>query len=349
MAPQNRRSDPSIKDVLFEEPYRFDFFQAVRLLELINPERAPIGRQGNPLHEVVRFRSHLTLAFPPSAIHQIEPPRDGVGPARIMASFMGLTGPLGVLPRHYTELLLDRAQHKDFAARDFFDIFNHRILSLFHRAWEKYRFPVGYEQAAAHNREDHFSLHIFDLIGMGTGGLRGRVAFDEEALLFYAGLLGQHPHSAIATAAILSDYFEVPIAIKQFVGEWLDITEENRTRLGPGDLNNRLGVSAVAGGRVWNQQAKFALRVGPLTLAKFRRFLPNGDAFRPLIEFARYCSGQEFDFDVQLVLRAAEVPWCRLGTVQLGFTSWLKTHEFVLDADQVLFSGGLTRLGALPR
>ncbi|MBV8450805.1 MAG: type VI secretion system baseplate subunit TssG [Deltaproteobacteria bacterium] len=348
MAPQNRRSDPSIENVLFEEPYRFDIFQAVRLLELINPERAPIGRQNNPLDEVVRFRSHLTLAFPPSAIHEIEPPRDGVGPARIMAAFMGLTGPLGVLPRHYTELLLERTRRKDFAARDFFDIFNHRLLSLFHRAWEKYRFPVDYEQAAAHNREDRFSQHIFDLIGMGTGGLRGRVAFDEEALLFYAGLLGQHPRSATTIAAILSDYFDVPIAIKQFVGEWLDITQENRTRLGPGDSNNRLGLSAVAGVRVWDQQAKFTLRVGPLTFANFPRFLPNGDAFRPLIEFARYCSGQEFDFDVQLVLRASEVPWCQLGTVQLGFTSWLKTREFVLDADQVVFSGGLTRLGALP-
>jgi type VI secretion system protein ImpH len=348
MAPQNGRSDPSIEDVLFEEPYRFDFFQAVRLLELINPEQAPIGRQNSPADEVIRFRSHTTLAFPPSAIQEIEPPRDGIGPARITAAFMGLTGPLGVLPRHYTELLLERTRRKDFALRDFFDIFNHRLLSLFHRAWEKYRFPVAYEQAAARSGEDPFSQHIFDLIGMGTEGLRGRVAFDEEALLFYAGLLGQHPRSATTIAAILSDYFDLPIAIKQFAGEWLDITPENRTRLGPGDSNNQLGVSAVAGIRVWDQQAKFTLRVGPLTFAKFRRFLPNGDSFRPLIEFARYCAGQEFDFDVQLVLRASEVPWCQLGTVQLGFTSWLKTREFVLDADQVVFSGGLTRLGALP-
>jgi type VI secretion system protein ImpH len=330
---------------LFKEAYRFDFFQAVRLLELLHPERLPIGRRASPRNEVVRFRSHLTLAFPASAIQVIEPPDEG-SPARLTAAFLGLTGPSGVLPRHYTELLLERSRHKDFAFRDFLDIFNHRLLSLFHRAWEKYRFHVEYERSIGRDDErDGFSDHLFDLVGMGTKGLRGRVRFGDEALLLYSGLLGQHPRSADALQQILSDYFQKPIAVIQFVGQWLEITEENRTRLG---ANNELGVSAVAGTRVWDQQAKFALRVGPLSYAEFERFLPQGDAFQPLVEFTRYCSGQEFDFDVQLVLKAPEVPWCRLGSAELGFNSWLKTREFVSDADQVVFSGGLTRLGALP-
>ncbi len=329
MASKNGRSNPSIEDVLFDEAYRFDFFQAVRLLELLHPERRPIGRQASPHDEVVRFRSHLTLAFPASAIQEIE-----------------LTGPSGVLPRHYTELLLERSRRKDFAFRDFLDIFNHRLLSLFHRAWEKYRFHVEYERSLGRDDEqDSFSEHLFDFVGMGTKGLRGRVGFGDEALLLYSGLLGQHPRSAEALQQILSDYFQKPIAIVQFVGQWLEITEENRTRLGS---NNELGLSAVAGTRVWDQQAKFVLRVGPLGYAEFERFLPQGDAFQPLVEFTRYCSGQEFDFDVQLVLKAPEVPWCRLGSTELGFNSWLKTREFVRDADQVVFSGGLTRSGALP-
>src|SRR5579863_52108 len=349
MAPKNGRSDPSLEKILVEEAYRFDFFQAVRLLELIRAEQSPIGRQANPADEAVRFAAHLTLAFPPSAIQEIAPPRDGAGPTRLTGAFMGLTGPLGVLPRHYTELLLERVRRKDFAAQDFFDIFNHRLLSLFHRAWEKYRFSVTFERAARRDGErDSFTEHLFDLIGMGTRGLRDRVAFGDDALLLYSGLLGQRPRSAGALAAILSDYFATPIGVRQFAGQWLEITAENQTRLSPNDTNNQLGVSAVAGARVWDQQAKFALRVGPLSYADFSRFLPRGDAFRPLIEFARYCSGQEFDFDVQLVLKAPEVPWWRLGTGQLGLTSWLKTDEFKRDADQVVFSGGLTRRGALP-
>jgi type VI secretion system protein ImpH len=349
MASESGRPDPSLEEVLFAEGYRFDFFQAVRLLELIYVERKPVGRQASPGEEVVRFRTHLSLSFPPSAIQDLQRPRESDRPARLTAAFMGLMGPLGVLPRHYTELMLERARRHDSALRDFLDLFDHRIISLFHRAWEKYRFHVAFERTVkSGGGYDPFSLHLFDLIGMGTGGLRGRLEFGDEALLFYAGLLGQHPRSASAIGNILRDYFAMPVAVAQFVGQWLEITEENRTRLGA--ANNAVGSSAVAGTRTWDQQAKFKLRVGPLGYAEFTRLLPAGDAHQPFVQLTRYCAGQEFDFDVQLVLKAAEVPWCRLGDGQarLGFSTWLKTAEFERDADQVIFSGRLTRLGALP-
>jgi len=183
---------------------------------------------------------------------------------------------------------------------------------------------------------------------MGTGGLRGRLEFGDAALLSYAGLIGQRPASASALVNLLSDYFEIPLEVSQFVGQWLEITPENRTRLGA--ANNALGSNAVAGTRIWDQQAKFKLRIGPLSFPEFNRFLPDGELYRPLVQMTRYASGQEFDFDIQLVLKAPEVPWCRLGDkrARLGFSTWLKVAEFERDDDQVMFSGGLTRLGALP-
>ena len=349
MASEGGRPDPALREALFEEPFRFDFFQAVRLLELIYPDRKPVGGRASPHEEAVRFRTHVSLAFPPSAIQGLEPPQAGDGAARVTAAFMGLMGPLGVLPRHYTELMLERARQHDYALRDFFDLFNHRIISLFHRAWEKYRFHVAFERTVkSEGGYDPFSLHLFDFIGMGTGGLRGRLEIGDEALMFYAGLLGQHPRSASALGNLLDDYFTMPVEVTQFIGQWLQITAENCTRLGEG--NNALGSSAVAGTRIWDQQAKFKLRVGPLTFAEFNRLLPGGDMHRPFVQMARYGSGQEFDFDLQLVLKAAEVPWCRLGDqrARLGLSTWLKTAEFERDADEVIFSGGLTRLGALP-
>jgi type VI secretion system protein ImpH len=349
MAAQSGKPDPSLADLLFEEPYKFGFFQAVRLLELIYPERKPVGHQAAPSDEVVRFRSHISLSFPPSEIPELERDKDGDGPSHMTVAFMGLAGPLGVLPRHYTELLLERLRRKDYGLRDFLDIFDHRLLSLFYRAWEKYRFQVSFERTAARGQGyDVFTLRLFDFFGMGTGGLRGRLEFGEEALLFYAGLLAQRPNSASALGNILNDYFGVPVQVLQFVGQWLQITDENRTRLG--EANHVLGVSVVAGTRIWDQQAKFTLRVGPLSYFEFSRFLPAGDAFRPFVQFTRFCVGQEFDFDMQLVLKAPEVPWCKLGEERsrLGFSTWLKTGEFTRDADQVIFSGGLTRIGAIP-
>ncbi len=349
MAAESGRSDPSLVDRLFQEFFRFDFFQAVRLLEAIYPEKKPVGYSPSPKDEAVRFQADVSLNFPPSAIQDLEPATGDSEPAKMTAAFMGLTGPLGVLPRHYTELMIERGRRHDDAPRAFFDLFNHRLISLFHRAWQKYRFQIGFERnARSGSGYDPFSLHLFDLIGMGTGGLRGRLEFGDAPLLFYAGLIGQQPASASATCSLLGDYFGTPLKIVQFVGQWLDITPENRTRLG--QANNGLGTSAVAGTRIWDQQSKFKLRIGPLSFAEFKQFLPDGDRYRPLVEMTRYSAGQEFDFDIQLVLKAPEVPWCRLGDARarLGFSTWLKVQEFNCDDDQVVFSGGLTRIGALP-
>ena len=334
-----------LDDVLFEEGYRFDFFQAVRVLERLYPDRQPVGRDANPAEEAVRFRSHLSLSFPPSAIYEVDRAQDGGGPARMTVAFMGLTGLLGVLPRHYTELLLERMRRKDEGLRDFLDLFNHRLISLFYRAWEKYRFPIAYERAVSKGEgEDRFTRHLFDLIGLGTMGLRGRLEVEDEPLLFYAGLLAQHPRSASALEGLLKDYFEVPVSVTQFIGQWLPLSEANRSRLGWGEANNALGVSAVAGSRVWDQQAKFRLELGPLTFIEYCQFLPSYDGFRTLVAITRFSAGEECDFDVQLILKAAEVPWCRLGgngehAVRLGWSTWLKSREFTADAGEAIFAG----------
>ena len=345
MAPQSGRTDPSLEQLLFEEGYRFDFFQAVRVLERFHPHRQPVGRDASPSREVVRFHADLSLSFPPSAIHEVAPSDDGAGPAQMTVAFMGLTGPLGVLPRHYTELLLERVRRKDVALRDFLDLFNHRLISLFYRAWEKYHFPIAFERALVRGESyDRLSLYLFHLIGMGTQGLRGRLEVEDEALLYYVGLLAQQPRSASTLGGLLQDYFSVPVNITQFVGRWLPLSEANRTRLGAGEVNNVLGESAVAGSCAWDQQARFRLRVGPLTFAQFCQFLPSGSAFRPLVAVTRFYAGEELDFDVQLVLKAAEVPGCRLGQTgaqapRLGWSTWLKSGEFAHNAEDAVFAG----------
>jgi type VI secretion system protein ImpH len=335
MATQSGTTDTPLAKVLFDEPYRFDFFQAVRLLERLYPERGSVGRDGNPSREVARFRTRLSLSFPPSQIYQIIPENeDGKSPLQMIVAFMGLTGPLGVLPLHYTEMMMDRVRYKDRALWDFIDIFNHRFISLFYRAWEKYRFPIAFERG----EEDSFTEYLFDIIGMGTRGLRGRLSLPDEGLLFYGGLIAQMPHSASSIEAILGDYFGVHAKIEQFSGQWLELDEESISRLGT--ANSHLGVNTVVGSRVWDTQSKFRLRFGPLTFNKFTAFLPTGSAFKPAIELTRLLTGMEFDFDIKPILKADEVPGCVLTTrakrrPMLGWTAWLKTRDFTEDDEQV--------------
>jgi type VI secretion system protein ImpH len=336
MATEGRRTDPPLDQELFEEAYRFEFFQAVRLLERLDPEKQAVGRDSPASQEVVRFRTRQTLSFPPSEIYELT--RNDTGEQKsqpeMTVAFMGLTGPLGVLPHHYTELLMERARYKDNALWAFLDIFNHRLISLFYRIWEKHRFPIAYERGDL----DQFTGYLFDIVGMGTGGLRGRQSFNDQALIHYGGLVAQRPHSASAIAAILSDYFGVPARVQQFAGQWLSL-DENITRLGSSFSN--LGLNTIAGSRVWDTQSKFRIRIGPSDLEQFKDFVPGGTAYRPATELLRFLVGLEFDFDLQLVIKAQAVPTCRLGASatggpRLGWTSWLKTREFSQDDDQVV-------------
>lgn len=342
MAAESGGADRPLIQLLFDDSYRFSFFQAVRLLERIYPERQPIGRDGDaPAREVARFRTRPSLAFPASEIYQITRPtiaEDEPAPPEMIVTFLGLTGPLGLLPHHYTELVAERVRYKDTALGDFLDLFNHRMISLFYRAWEKYRFPIAYERGEL----DRFTEYLFDLIGMGTKGLRGnRLEMPDQGLLFYGGLVAQHPHSASAVEAIVGDYFNVPAHVGQFAGQWLKLDDENFSRLGV--ANSQLGISAIAGTRVWDDQSRFRINLGPLRLDEFKAFLPVGSAFKPVMGLVRFLVGKEFDFDIRLVLKAEEVPDCKLGTraaeqPMLGWTTWLNTRGFTKDDSQVVLS-----------
>lgn len=329
----------SLSKELFDEPYSFEFFQAVRILEKLNPDRRAVGGTALPGEEIVRFRSRIGLDFPSSEIHEIKDIESGNGiPGRteMLVNFMGLVGVSGVLPTHYTELVLDRIRHRDTAMWSFLDIFTHRAVSMFYRAWAKYRFPVAYERG-----NDDFTSYIFDFAGLGTKGLRGRMDLDDESLLPYAGLLSQKPHTANALENIISDHFQAPAKVEQFFGQWLPLGPEDVSKLGKD--NSELGRNAIIGTRVWDQQSKMRIRLGPLDFKRFQAFLPNGSAYPSLLSIVKFFIGLEFDFDVQLILGAKSVPATILTTravrkPMLGWTTYLKTAPFVSDDGQVVMS-----------
>jgi len=321
--------------------FEFDFFQAVCLLAKLRRELKPVGTAAAPSTEVVRFRAWNSLTFPPSAVHSIE--EDSGGPPYMTVAFLGLTGPKGTLPTHYTELLMERELTGDRALTDFFNIFNHRLISLFYRAWEKHHFSIGYERAQrTPPSDDPFTWYLYNLIGMGTDGLRGRLPFSDQVLLRYAGLIAQRPHSASALAGILRDYFGVPVEIGQFQPRRHRLEEQDLCRPGQESVSNQLGMGAVAGDAVWNAHAAFRVQIGPLSLARFREFLPDGEAFRKATALVRLFAERSLQFEIQPVLNAREVPFCELTrdpkkSPRLGWIGWLKAKEFEHDAGDAVF------------
>jgi type VI secretion system protein ImpH len=238
---------------------------------------------------------------------------------------------------------MEELRHKNSALRDFLDIFNHRAMSLFLRGHEKYRLPLAFERAG-HEDQDSITTVLYALIGWLDPALRRRQSVPDATLLFYAGHLSQWPRTAGALSAVLSDYFEQPVAVRQFQGRWIELPESEQSAIGHARDGNgsyaQLGVNAVIGSHIWDIQGAFRVQLGPLDYTEFCAFMPSGPRMAELAALTRSHAGPALSFDVQLILKAPQVPALQLTSDEagprLGWNTWLPT-DFRTDTADAIF------------
>ena len=312
-------------------PWAHDFFALLRRLEALQPEAPRIGRALRPSQEPIRLGQEPELDFAPAPLASFAHEKNVPAP-RLGVRFFGLLGPQGPMPLHLTEYVRERLRWRnDPTAARFLDVFHHRMLALFYRAW------ADAQPTVQHDRPGHDRFAAWLGAGFGQAGaapLQG--ALPRQAQLFQAGLLGARSRYPEGLAKLLAQYFRVPVHIEEYVAHWLTIAPEDRSCLG--HARNRpersaspaaqLGHSANAGRAVHDRQYRFRVVLGPLTLAQYQDFLPQGRAWPALRDWVRQYAGLDLRWDVQLVLAQAELPAPRLGRrvesgAALGVASWL--------------------------
>jgi type VI secretion system protein ImpH len=344
MAASRRFSRPSLIAQLGERAWKFQFFQAVRILErrgarqkpAIGPDAVPmVGEEADPRQRLLRFRSAMQLSFPASEIEAFSD-ESGELPA-MTVTFMGLSGPSSVLPLHYSVAVWREFRDHNTALRDFFDLFSDRLIAFFYRAWAKYRVPISVERSSPPG-QDGVSEVLRSLIGFGTDHLSGRVDVDEHALLHYSGLLSHFPRNMASLEDVLRDYFRLPIEVVPFDGRWLELPVDQRSRLaGDGGAGGFacLSIDAVVGESYWDVESSFIVRIGPVGYADFLSFLPNGASLRRLAALTKLYVSPEMGVRVQLCLKRDAVPLPRLDTdgvpPQLGWNTWLRHERMTED------------------
>jgi type VI secretion system protein ImpH len=308
-------------DDLAREPWAHDFFAVLRRIDALWPDEARLGTALRPSAEPVRLGQDPELDFAPAAVMSFDAGKQG--PPRMGVRFFGLFGPMGPMPLHLTEYTRDRLRnHGDATLARFADVFHHRMLLLFYRAWAQGQPTVQADRES----DDQFAKWVGALFGQAPRTLRHADAVPDSAKRYVGGHLARPTRNPESIVKVLRQYFRVPLQVESHVGHWLPLRSEDRSRLGSAGARHSaaLGVSAVAGSKVWDRQYKIRLHLGPLTLAQYRQFLPGQRSLIELRDWMRQLLGFEMLWDLRLVLQGSEVPALSLGhDAALGRTTWL--------------------------
>jgi type VI secretion system protein ImpH len=329
----NKADAVALEKALRDHPEAFEFFEAARRLECAFPERPRLGQSAKAADDFVRLCQTPSLSFAPKTVDRYQPAGDGK-PARLHGLFFGLFGPNAPLPLHLTEYAMDREINaKDATFIAFANIFHHRMMSLFYRAWADSQPTVQLDRPT----EDRFRLYMGAMVGLATPSLNDRDALPDQFKRFFAGRLLQQARNAEGLKGMLERFFRIPVGIAEFVAEWMRLPPTSHLRLGASGEVAALGLTAVTGEYVWGSQQRFRLRLGPLSRVEFNNFLPGGVALSQLVAAVKTYVGEEKAWDVQLVLKSADVPGTRLGqNGRMGLTTWMGQPQQDRDADDVV-------------
>ncbi|MET3494821.1 type VI secretion system protein ImpH [Variovorax boronicumulans] len=324
---------------LRQSPWKFGFFALLRRLGAFHAAHPPIGLASRPQEEPFRLGQTAALIFAPREIAGAALPGDassptsgtahsrmGNNPALPMVRVygLGLLGPNGPLPLHYTELVRDRTEnHNDSTLADFLDLFHHRYLTHMYRAWAQSQAAAGLDRA----EDEVFSRYIARLTGHDPLEIRDSV-LPAHARLAASTHLCREARNPDGLAATLAQFFAVPVQLQEFVLHWIRIDAEDQSLLGRARASSVMGIGAMAGEVVADRQNKFRLVLGPLSLGQYLRFTPQGEDLALLVEWVRGFVGYEFVWEVELRVRNDSTPPARLDdTEKLGWSTWLGGSE----------------------
>lgn len=329
MGSRSRNANIAVKETLSKETFRFDFHQAVELIHQLNPQSIPVGVGSDPTKEPLSIKARVSLSPSSGEIHAFIPPSARGDKPILWVNFMGIAGIQGPLPTPYTELLLQRNRFNDFAFRDFLDIFNHRLTSIWHKL--KKRTFISYSQQDP--RKTHVGQSLMSISGLMNESYRDMIHVSERTLLSYHDLMWHRPKSAYGLLRVLQTHFQLNVNIEQFTGDWIQADIKDCTLIGR--QFHALGTETILGNKVWDQAAGIRIDLGPSTWEKMNQLLPckiknkegkfiTGRDYQTLQDLIRFYMGHSHKVKIRYQIHPMNVKPLRLNRqFGLGYNSWI--------------------------
>jgi type VI secretion system protein ImpH len=332
MANSNRLAKRYLEDLSkdSEELYKQDFAPLLRYLDANSPLAARIGYSVSPKQDCVRFGQTPLLHFHSSAFSEVRF-GDVNGVYKLKNSYWGMFGINGALPNHITEYAIERNYRlKDKTLAEFVDIFHHRFISLFYRAW------ADAEPSVSHDRpeQDTFKQKLNSFSGEINDN---QDSFNQNQNIhqYLSGLFSQKNRSSKVLSQLLSESLHLDVQIAEFQGRWFDIDSSERTRLG--SKNATLGVDSITGGRTYQRSFNFSINIGPIDYSQYITLLNNKQRIKSIIAITQKAVGQEYEFSINVLLKAYQTQPSQLGSAQLGINSWCQNKSsYLVQHDPIL-------------
>ncbi len=340
MASTQRKYDALVA-ILEREGSRFWFFQAVQLLHRLIPNTTPVGELGPPAAEPVRFRHDPSLVFHAADVDAIQL-KQGNGAIRAVmtTTFLGLTGASSPMATVFAEDVLRAEAADETSLRGFYDLFHHRIVSLFFRTWKKYRFSAGFRVDLG----DPFSRRMLSFVGFDVAGAIPRRGLEPLEVLALAPMVATRTRPARTLQLVLERVLpDTRIEVVPFVLRRVQIRDDDRCLLGK--QNNVLGVDFTIGRTVADRSGRFRVVVGPVDYAAFEALMPGGPQHVRLRDVILQFAPAHLEPELELVLATDQAPRFQLGTERggrLGVTTHLPVKQTRAMRARVVLSESLT-------
>lgn len=328
METEDRNESDFIREIICNNSVNFDFFRLMSLLEV--REGKPLGIESSPMRERFRLAQELSLNFATSSVASANYDA-GNDRLQVVIRCLGMLGPNGALPIVLTEHIQRRVRSKrDKTLYAFINALQHRLFTLFYRAWALNQQCVDYswgERSRHRNR-------IAALAGVHDAHKEHPCCIEPQAFIYYCGIFGGYTANRDDLVAFLNDYFDVPFKLIEFIGNWLVIAKEDRSQLGRSANTTTLGVNLVLGERIWNAHLCYRIHIGPVDHDDFLRFLPNYPSFYKLKDCLFKYVGGHYDCILSMTLRAESVPSISFGKKSyLGWNTWMGKRKEKEDAN----------------
>jgi type VI secretion system protein ImpH len=312
MASAQRQHD-DIVAFIEKEGSRFGFFQAVDLLHRLIPNTLPVGELGPPAKEPVRFHHDPSLAFQASDVSSIalRTVRDEIR-ATMTTTFLGLTGSSSPMATVFAEDVLRAESADETSLRAFYDLFHHRLISLFYRTWKKYRFTVGFKADGT----DVFSRRMLSFVGVDIGGATHQHGLNPLELLGMAPLLATRTRSSRMLNIILERALPegAALTLEQFVARRVTIEPNDRILLGR--QRHQLAATFLIGKSVIDRSGRFRVTVGPVDQETYEALMPGGARHEALRDIILQFVPPNIEPELELLMSGGTAACFQLGSAK---------------------------------